>query len=173
MSITKNTQRRKKVASQKEKLSPKASSPKKSRPRFQEKFVEKYPDMGIVHEAEIRQFVSTVPMAQLPAYGARFHALMQALEEVRQTNSAQKRKAVARLLTSLEKESRNHRYRRVLNAMAAAGQSENGVSRAYWTALRVIEMTFEWSLEYMVAFGLYEQRLKASRTAASANPAAG
>src|SRR5205085_1945296 len=92
MSIAKNTRRRKKVAPQKEKLSPKS---KKTPPRFQAQFVEKYPDMGVVHEGEIRQLVSTVPLAHLSDYGARFQAVMEALEAARQQPGEQNRRADA------------------------------------------------------------------------------
>ena len=165
MSIAKNTQSRKKVVAQNARSAPDPKKTKKTAPHFQAEFAEKYPDMGVVHEAEIRQLVSTVPLAHLPIYGARFQAVMQTLDAARQQPSPKTRRAVVRLIADLENESSNRRYRKVLHAMTAAGQSENGLKRAYWTALRVVEMTFEWSFEYMFAFGLYEQRLKASRQA--------
>lgn len=163
MSIAKNTQSRKKVVGQNARPTQKTKQPAPTARPFQAEFIEKYPDMGVVHESEIRQLVSTVPLAHLPTYGARFQAVMQALEAARQQPSPKTRRAVVRLIADLEKESNNRRYRDVLQAIADAGQSERGLNRAYWTALRVVEMTFEWSFEYMFAFGLYEQRLKASR----------
>ncbi len=165
MSIAKNTQTRKKVVAQNAKLTPKGKKTEKTRPRLQAEFDEKYPNMGAIHESEIRQLIFTVPLAQLPVYGARFQAAVQALEAARHQPSPKTKQAVVRLIADLEKESSNQRYRQVLRAMAAAGQSESGLNRAYWTALRVMEMTFEWSFEYMFAFGLYEQRLKSSRQA--------
>jgi hypothetical protein len=160
MSIAKNTQSRKKVAPQNKKLSLKV---KKIEPQVQLQYAEKYPNMGVIHETEIRLFLFNLPILQLRAYGGRFHALIEVLEAARQQPSAKAKRGVVKLIADLEKESRNRRYRRILQAMAAAVQSEKGMNRAYWTALRVLEMTFEWTNEYMFAFGLYEQGLKASR----------
>ena len=172
MSIAKNTQSRKKDVAQNARSATDPKKTKKTAPHFQAEFAEKYPDMGVVHEAEIRQLVSTVPLAHLPFYGARFHAVMQTIEAARQQPSPKTRRAVVRLIADLEKESSNRRYRKVLHAMTAAGQSENGLKRAYWTALRVVEMTFEWTREYLFAFSLYKQQLKQirppTRTAAQA-----
>jgi hypothetical protein len=169
MSIAKNTRRRKKVAPQKAGLAPQAESPARS--RFQARFAEKYPNMGVVHEGEIRQFLFTVPLAHLSAYGARFLALQEALEAARHKPSPKTKRAVVNLIAELEKESRNRRYRQILIAMAAVGQSEKGLNRAYWTTFRIVEMTFEWTAEYMFAFTLYEHRLKAARQAAATAPA--
>ena len=165
MSIAKNTQTRKKVVAQNAKLTPRRKKAEKTGPHLQTEFDEKYPNMGAIHESEIRQFIFTIPLAQLPVYGARFQAAVQALEAARQQPSPKTKQAIIRLIAELEKESSNRRYRQILRGMAAAGQSESGLNRAYWTALRVMEMTFEWSFEYMFAFGLYEQRLKSSRQA--------
>ncbi|MEN3335353.1 MAG: hypothetical protein V7641_4718 [Blastocatellia bacterium] len=170
MSITKNTRRRKKVAPP----GAKSASPAKpqARPRFQAQYVEKYPNLGVVHEAELRQFLFTLPISHLSVYGARFHVLIEALEAARQRPSAKAKRALVKLIADLEKESRNRRYRQILKAMAAAAQSERGLNRAYWTALRIVEMTFEWTCEYLFGFGLYEQRLKASRQAGGPAPSA-
>jgi hypothetical protein len=136
---------------------------KMAKSAFQSRYIEKYPDLGAVHEAELRQFVSTVAIARLRAYGGRFHALMEALEAARQQPSAQTRQAVIRLIADLEKESRNRRYRQILQALAAAVRSKNGLNRAFWTVLRIVEMTFEWTNEYMFAFNLYTQYLAQDR----------
>jgi hypothetical protein len=42
---------------------------------------------------------------------------------------------------------------------------EEGISPAAWTALRAVEMIFEWAAEYMYAFNLYTQRVKQDRRA--------
>jgi hypothetical protein len=160
MSIAKNTQSRKKVAPQNEKLTPKV---KKTGPQVLIQYAEKYPNMGVIHETEIRLFLFNLPILQLRDYGGRFHALIEVLEAARQRPSAKARRGVARLIADLEKESRNRRYRQILQAMAAAVQSEKGMNRAYWTALRVLEMTFEWTNEYLFAFCLYKQWLKQDR----------
>jgi hypothetical protein len=170
MSIAKNTRRRKKVALQGAGSASPAEPPAK--PRFQAQYVEKYPNLGVVHEAEIRQFLFTVPISHLSVYGARFHVLIEALEAARQQPSAKAKRALIKLIADLEKESRNRRYRQILKAMAAATPSERGLDQAYWTALRIVEMSFEWTNEYMFGFGLYEQRLKASRQAGGPVPAA-
>jgi len=163
MSIAKNTQSRKKVVAQNARPTQKAKKAAPTARPFHVEFIEKYPDMGVVHESEIRQLVSTVPLAHLPVYGARFQEVMQALEAARQQPSQKTRRAVVQKIADMEKESNNRRYRDLLQAIADAGQSESGLNRAYWTALRVVEMTFEWSVEYIFAFGLYQKRLKASR----------
>jgi hypothetical protein len=170
MSITKNTRRRKKVAPPRARSASPAES--QAKPRFQAQYVEKYPNLGVVHEAELRQFLFTLPISHLSVYGARFHVLIEALEAARQRPSAKTKQALVKLIADLEKESRNRRYRQILKVMAAATQSERGLNRAYWTALRIVEMTFEWTNEYMFGFGLYEQRLKASRQAGDQAPAA-
>ena len=171
MSIAKNTRARKKVPRQN--AGPAVPAKQQAKLRFQAQSAEKYPNLGAVHEADLRQFVSTVPISHLVVYGARFQAVREALEAARQQPSARTKQAVARLIADLEKESQNRRYRRILQALAAAAaKSDKGLNRAYWTALRVIEMTFEWTSEYMFAFGLYEQRLKALRRAGGTTPAA-
>src|SRR5581483_8046106 len=81
MSIAKNTRGRKKVASP---IARSASPPQpQAKPRFQAEYMEKYPSLGVVHEGEIRQFVASVPISQLRIYGARFLALLEALEAAR------------------------------------------------------------------------------------------
>lgn len=161
MSIAKSTRRRKKVAPADAGL---ASPPQtQARSRFQTQYVEKYPEMGVVHEGEIRHFLFTVPLADLSTYGARFRELMEVLDAARQRPTAERTDAVIKLIAGLEKESRNRRYRQVLKAIAAASASEAGLNEAYYTALRIVEMAFEWTNEYLFAFGLYERRLKASR----------
>ena len=161
MSIAKSTRRRKKDAPAD--AGPASPPQAQARSRFQAQYVEKYPEMGVVHEGEIRHFLFTVPLADLSAYGARFRELMEVLEVARQQPTAERQGAVVRLIAGLEKESRNRRYRRVLKAMAAASASEAGLNEAYYTALRIVEMVFEWTNEYSFAFGLYERRLKALR----------
>ncbi|MEN3334764.1 MAG: hypothetical protein V7641_4129 [Blastocatellia bacterium] len=160
MSITKNTQGRKKVARQSDHS---ASKIQQAKPRFQAEFVEKYPNLGVVHEAEIRQFVTTVPLAHLRAYGGRFYMLMEALEAARQKPSTKTQRGVIKLIARLKQESPNRRYRQILQAMTEALPSEQGINRAAWTALRTVEMTFEWTNEYMFAFSLYTQWLKQDR----------
>lgn len=163
MSVTKNTRSRKKVAQH-------GKAPDDS--GHDVEFVEKYPNLGVVHEAKIRQFVSTVPIPQLRDYGARFYALVEALEAARQQPLAKTQRAVIKLIARLESESRNRHYRQILQAMAAAAASQEGISRAYWTALRAVEMTFEWTQEYMYAFELYKQWLEESWPAGGTTPAA-
>ena len=126
-------------------------------------YAEKYPDMGAVHETQIREFLFNLPIPQLRAYGARFHALMEALEIIREEPSTEAQRGLIKLIGALERESGNRRYRRIMKALAVAAQSENGLSRAYWTALRTLEMTFEWTNEYMFAFSVYTQWLKRDR----------
>ena len=169
MSITKNTRRRKKVAPQKDRF---AQPTKKHKPRYAAQYVEKYPHMGVVHEGELRQFVSTVRLSHLRAYGGRFYVLMEALEAARYKPSAKAWRGVIKLIAVLESESRNRRYQQILHAMAEAVPSEEGLSRAFWTALRAVEMAFEWTAEYMYAFSLYTQRLKQERRPAKTTPAA-
>src|ERR1700754_201587 len=169
MSIAKNTRARKKVPRQN--AATPSPAEQQAQLRFQAQAAEKYPNLGVLHEAELRQFVSTVPISHLSAYGARFQAVREAMEAARQQPSAIARRAVIRLIAELEKESRNRRYRQILHAMAATAQSKKGLNRAYWTALRVLEITFEWTSEYFLAFRLYEQRLKALRQPAGPSPA--
>jgi hypothetical protein len=101
--------------------------------------------------------------ARSGAYGGRFYVLMEALEAARQKPSAKARRGVVKLIAKLEPESRNRRYRQLLQAIAEAVPSEEGLSRACWTALRTVEMTFEWTNEYMFAFSLYTHWLKQDR----------
>lgn len=166
MSIAKNTRSRKKVAPPSTGFVSRAKA--QAEPRSG---VEKYTNLGVVHEAEIRQFVSTLRLSQLRAYGGRFAVLMEALEAARRQPSAQARRAVAKLLADLEEESRERRYRQILHAIAEAVRSEEGISRAAWTALRTVEMIFEWTAEYMSAFNLFTQRVKQERRGATTAPA--
>jgi hypothetical protein len=161
MSITKNTRRRKKVAPRNTQSASPANP--QAKPRYDVKYVEKYAGLGVVHEEELYQFILNVPLAELRAYGGRFHLLMEALEMARQQPSIKTRRAVIKLIAMLEKESRNQQYSQFLQAIAAAAQSREGASRAYWTAARVVEMTFEWTSEYLFAFSLYKQQLKQVR----------
>ena len=161
MSIAKNTRRRKKLAPPNATPASTAATP--AEPRYDAQFAEKYPHLGVVDEAELRHFIAILPIAHLTVYAVRFQKIREALEAARQRPSPKASRSVVKLIAELEKESRNPRYRRILQAMAAAVPSDNGLNPAYWTALRVIEMTFEWTHEYMFAFGLYEQRLKDSR----------
>lgn len=161
MSITKNTRRRKKVAPQN--IQSASPADPQAKPHVQADYVEKYAGLGVVHEAELYQFISNVPLAELRAYGGRFYVLMEALEMARQQPSTKTRRAVIKLIALLEKESHHPQYRQFLQAIAAAAQSQAGASRAYWTAARVVEMTFEWTPEYLFAFGFYKQQLKQTR----------
>lgn len=141
-----------------------------AKPRFQAEYLEKYPNLGVVHEGEIRQFVSTLPISQLRAYGARFFALLEALEAARQPSSAKTARTLSKLIAELKSESRNHRYRQLLQAIAEAVETERGISRAVWTVLRVVEMTFEWAQEYLLAFRLYRMGLAELRQSGGSTP---
>jgi hypothetical protein len=45
----------------------------------------------------------------------------------------------------------------------AAAKTEEGVSQAWQTAQRAVEITFEWSPEYLIVLAAYQHRLKQSR----------
>ena len=164
MSITKNTPRRKKLAP------PDAGSASQlqpqAKPLFPAAYVEHDADLGLVYEAQLDQFILNLPLVELRPYAGRFYALMEALDTARQLPSPITRRALVKLIASLENESRYPPYRQLLQAIAEAAQSQAGLSRAYSTAAQLVEMAFQWTSEYLFAFGLYKRQLKQARQAA-------
>jgi hypothetical protein len=172
MSITKSTLRRKKVTRQSKPPSPR---PAPSLSRFHSHYEQKYGNRGVVDDAGLRHFLFNVPISHLHVYGARFQATMDVLQAAQQQPTAERRQEAVKQLAALKTESEDRRYRRILRAMIEAAKTEEGVSQAWQTAQRAVEITFEWSPEYLIVFAAYQHRLKQSRQedepAADAKPA--
>jgi hypothetical protein len=158
MSITKNTQRRKKVASQNARPAAPIKSPAK--PPLASLEVASAATWRALDE-EVSQLLRRVSAPQRLTYAALFHAAMQALRVAWRRPSAKRRREVAELLNHLQQESRNRGYRRILRAMAAAAeQSDEAMKRAYQTARLAVQTVFEWSEDYRFVFGDYEPKRK-------------
>jgi hypothetical protein len=88
---------------------------------------------------------------------------MDVLQAAQQQPADERRQEAVKQLTALKTESEDRRYRRILRAMIEAAKTEEGVSQAWQTAQRAVEITFEWSPEYLIVFAAYQHRLKQSR----------
>jgi len=83
-----------------------------------------------------------VPLAHLRAYGGRFDALMERWRAARLKPSAKARHGIVQLIGA--------RTREPQPALPAHPASHSGRAQrsrlepACWTALRTVEMTFEW-----------------------------
>jgi hypothetical protein len=95
---------------------------------------------------------------------------MDVLQAAQQQPTAARRQEAIKQLAALRTESQGRRYRRILRMMIMATKTEEGVSQAWQTAQRAVEITFEWSPEYLIVFAAYQHRLKQSRQ--TADPAA-
>jgi hypothetical protein len=169
MSITKSTLHRKKVTRPRKSPAPK---PAPSLSRFHSHYEQKYGNRGVVDDASLRHLLFNVPISHLHVYGARFQAAMDILQIVQQQPTAERRQEAVKQLAALKTESEDRRYRRILRAMMAAAKTEEGISQAWQTAQRAVEITFEWSPEYLIVFAAYQHRLKQSRQDGEPAPAA-
>ena len=164
MSITKSTLHRKKVTRPRKPPAPRpAPRPAPSLSRFHGHYEQKYGNRGVVDDAGLRHLLFNVPISLLHVYGARFQAAMEVLQAAQQQPIDERRQQAVKQLTALKAESEDRRYRRILRMMIEAAKTEEGVSQAWQTAQRAVEITFEWSPEYLIVFAAYQHRLKQSR----------
>ncbi len=112
----------------------------------------------LIPESEIRKFIERLQINEINTVASRLQAVADLTS--RSTDGRLATSCVQRIKRTA-RESKNKQYQKLMQAIiSAVEQGPAGIHAANQTANRAVEIAFNWTYEYMVAFGQYKKSLR-------------